>query len=53
MSLYGELFDQNCEMNYTSYIVPFVLAFEMKTGYIPVYIDRDNLPENRRNIWGS
>jgi hypothetical protein len=23
------------------------------TGYLPYYIENENLPENRKNIWGS
>lgn len=47
-----ELFASSCEMSYTNLIPLFAVAFESQTGYVPLYICSDTLPESRKNIFG-
>lgn len=54
MYLKGDLWDAACNNAYTDHIPFFAAAFEKLTGgYVPYYIMHDNLPEDRRNIWGD
>lgn len=54
MYLEGDLWDTSCDNSYSDNIVLFALAFEKITGgYVPVRVDADHLPENRRDIWGG
>lgn len=53
MFLQEEGFKAACETMYNSHLPMFALAFEMKTGYVPVFIDADWLPESRRDVWGQ
>ena len=49
----NEYWTQSCANSYSDNIVFFALAFERITGYIPLYIDNDVLPDDRKDIWGS
>jgi len=52
MYLQGEHWYTSCANSYSDNIVFFALAFKQITGYMPVYIDADFLPPERRDIWG-
>jgi uncharacterized protein len=52
MFLQGENWHASCANAYSDNIVFFALAFKMITDYMPVYIDADFLPPERRDIWG-
>lgn len=43
----------SCNNNYSDNIVFFAAAFEGVTGYIPMYIYSDKLPEMRKDIFGE
>ena len=49
----GEAFEISCEGSYTDRITQFAIAFEQVTGFIPVYIDGEWMPERRKDIWGT
>lgn len=51
MFLEGQLWDVSCENSFSDNIVYFSLAFEIITGYIPVYIDGPQRQE-RKDIFG-
>ena len=53
MFLDGKFWDISCNNAYSDAISLFALGFEKITGYIPVYIDNDHLPAERRDIWGT
>ena len=48
----NEYWTQSCTNSYSDNIVFFALAFERITGYIPIFIDNDVLPDDRKDIWG-
>ena len=52
MYLQGEHWYTSCANSYSDNIAFFALAFKQITGYMPVYIDADFLPPERRDIWG-
>jgi uncharacterized protein len=53
MYLSGNLWDKACDNAYTDHIPFFAAAIEEMTGYLPFHIENENLPESRKNIWGS
>ena len=53
MFLDGKFWETSCNNAYSDTIPLFALAFEKITGYIPVYINNDILPPERRDIWGT
>lgn len=53
MFLDGKFWESSCNNAYSDTISLFALAFEKITGYIPVYINNDHLPPERRDIWGT
>jgi uncharacterized protein len=54
MFLDGENWKATCDNAYSDNITLFALAFEKITsGYIPIYINNDTLPAERKDIWGT
>ena len=53
MYLEGKLWDAACNNAYTDHIPFWATAIEQMTGYLPYYIENENLPEDRKNIWGN
>lgn len=54
MYLDGDNWDASCANAYTDAIVFFALAFEkMSNGFIPRFIDGEDLPDMRKDIWGD
>lgn len=49
----NQYWDQTCNNSYSDNIVFFAATFEKLTGYIPLFIDNDVLPDMRKDIWGS
>lgn len=53
MYLQGDYWTRACDNSFTDNISLFALALERITGMIPVYIDADHLPPERKDIWGD
>jgi uncharacterized protein len=53
MYLQGHLWDNACDNAFTDHIPFWAVAIEKLTGYLPYYIEHENLPESRKNIWGD
>lgn len=53
MFVSGDYWYQTCNNAYSDAVVLFALAFEKITGYIPVYIDGEGLPDMRKDIFGT
>lgn len=53
MFLDGDLWWTGCESAYNDHIPFFAAAFEAMTGYKPLRIEGDGMPEHRMNIWGE
>jgi len=53
MFLKGDLWEAACYNAYSDHIPFFAAAIEKLTGFLPYYIENENLPEERRDIWGS
>jgi uncharacterized protein len=53
MFLDKKFWDISCANAYSDNIPLFALSFERITGYIPVYINNDELPPERRDIFGT
>jgi len=53
MYLQGNLWDFACNNAYTDHVPFLAAAIESLTGYLPYYIEHEDLPEDRRDIWGS
>jgi uncharacterized protein len=51
MFLEGDLFEASCKNSFSDNIVYFAAAFEVMTGFVPVYID-GNQREDRKDIFG-
>jgi uncharacterized protein len=51
--LEGPLRWQGCDNSYDDNIAHFAIAFELMTGYVPIYIEPldGELPEYRRELW--
>lgn len=53
MYLQGNLWDKACDNAYSDHVPFWAVAIEKLTGYLPFYIENENLPEDRKNIWGD
>jgi len=53
MFLDKKFWDISCANAFSDNIPLFALSFERITGYIPVYINNDELPPERRDIFGT
>jgi uncharacterized protein len=54
MFLDGQFWKTTCDNAYSDNISLFALAFEkMTSGYIPLYINSNELPPERKDIWGT
>lgn len=53
MYLEGNLWNNACENAYTDHIPFWAASIEKMSGFLPYYIENENLPEHRRDIWGS
>jgi uncharacterized protein len=54
MFLDGQFWKTTCDNAYSDNIALFALAFEkMTSGYIPLYINSNELPPERKDIWGT
>ena len=53
MYLEGENWHTSCANAYSDSIVFFALAFESITGFVPVFIENDHLPDERKDIFGT
>jgi uncharacterized protein len=54
MFLDGKFWKTTCDNAYSDNIALFALAFEkMTSGYIPLYINSNELPPERKDIWGT
>lgn len=54
MFLDGDFWTRSCDHSFSTNIAYFALAIEKITGgYIPLYIEADHLPPERRDIWGD
>lgn len=54
MFLEGAHWETSCDHSFSDNVAFFALSFEKITnGYIPVYVDADHLPADRRDIWGT
>lgn len=54
MFLEGDLWYQSCANSYSDHIPLFALAIaKVSNGYIPVFIEGGELPDERRDIWGD
>lgn len=54
MFLDGKYWETTCDNAYSDNIVLFAISFhKITSGYIPVYINSDVLPPERKDIWGT
>lgn len=53
MYLQGNLWTKACDNAFTDHIPFWAFAIENLTGFLPYYIEHENLPEDRKNIWGD
>lgn len=53
MFLEGENWHTSCANAYSDNIVFFALTFESITGFVPVFIENEHLPAERRDIFGT
>jgi uncharacterized protein len=53
MFLHGKLWDVGCANSYSDNVPFFAGAIEFLTGYKPVRIDHEDLPEVRKDIWAE
>ena len=53
MFLHGQNFEASCAASYSDKIGLFAIAFETITGYVPVWVEGDRLPNERRDVFGS
>lgn len=53
MFVSGEYWYHSCNNAYSDALSVFAVIFEKITGYIPVYIDNENLPDMRKDIFGT
>ncbi len=53
MFLHGKLWDVGCANSYSDNIPFFAGSIEYITGFKPYYIESDDLPEVRKDIWGE
>lgn len=53
MFLSGKFWDVSCENSYSDAIWVFALSVFKITGYVPVLIESDSLPDHRKDLWGE
>jgi uncharacterized protein len=53
MFVSGEYWHHSCANAYSDALVLFMIAFKKLTGYIPIFIDNDQLPDVRKDIFGT
>lgn len=53
MFLDNEFWETSCENSYSDAIWVFALSIEAITGYIPVFIESEHLPDHRKDLWGT
>lgn len=53
MFLSDKFWDTSCENAYSDAIWVFAGSFEKITGFIPVFIEAEGLPDHRKDIWGT
>lgn len=53
MFLAGDLWTHSCNNAYSEHIVYLSYALYKLTGYIPIMIEADHLPNERKDIWGN
>lgn len=53
MYIYGDNWWKTCDSQFSDNIVLLALAVLQLTGYLPVFIDANHLPDHRKDIWGS
>lgn len=53
MYLEGENWETSCANAYSDNISLFTIAFEKITGFVPVFIENEHLPDVRRDIFGT
>lgn len=53
MYIYGDNWWRTCDNQFSDNVVMLALAVLQLTGYLPVFIDNDHLPDHRKDIWGS
>ena len=51
--LQGKLWEVSCDNSYTDNIGPFAYAIFKLTGFIPVWIEHPDLPDYRKDVFGS
>jgi len=49
--LSGDLWDASCNNSFSDNITAFAMAFEILTGYIPVYLDGPQRPDRKDIFW--
>ena len=52
MFLYEDLWKKACDSAYSDHIPFLAVVIELLTNYFPIRIENENLPENRKDIWG-
>ena len=53
MFVTGDYWEKSCANAYSDAVSLFALAIERMTGFIPIYINNDVLPDERKDIWGT
>jgi uncharacterized protein len=53
MFVTGEYWEHSCANAYSDALAMFALGFEKITGHIPVFIEGENLPDMRKDIFGT
>ena len=53
MFLQGSLWKTSCDNAYSDNIGPFAYAIAKLTGFIPVWIEHESLPDHRKDVFGS
>lgn len=53
MYLDGDLWNVSCENAYSDNIWEFAASLQKITGYVPIFIDNECLPDHRKDIWGT
>lgn len=53
MYIYGDNWWKTCDNQFSDIIVMLAVAVLQLTGYLPVFIDNDHLPDHRKDIWGA
>jgi uncharacterized protein len=52
MYIYGDNWWKTCDNQFSDNIVMLAMAVLQLTGYLPVFIDNEHLPDHRKDIWG-